>query len=199
MNRYLDDILQPRGASSARPFIRPLQKRNSSRTHLSLSIITLLTPGVIFLGPALVRLLFACFIIAVVRLILDDHFGTFIRKRVVVGAIVLAIPIITTVRVVWAQIKKRRRATALGAQVVPMVSGKWLGNLDVFIQLVNNFRYGYPGKKWPGPYYRFTAHNKPVGEDYWEWIEQLGTTFDPHIFWEDTILTFEPENIKVCL
>jgi hypothetical protein len=146
-----------------------------------------------------VRFLFACFIIAVVRFILDDHFGTFIRKRVIVGAIVLAIPIITTVRVVWAQIKKRRRATALGAQVVPMVSGKWLGNLDVFIQLVNNFRYGYPGKKWPGPYYRFTAHNKPLGEDYWEWIEQLGTTFDPHIFWEDTILTFEPENIKVCL
>jgi len=124
--------------------------------------MTLLTPGVIFLGPALGRLLFACFIIAVVRFILDDHFGIFIRKRVVVGAIVLAIPIITTVRVVWAQIKKRRRAAALGAQVVPMVSGKWLGNLDVLIQLVNNFRYGYPGElKWPGPYsyYRFTAHN----------------------------------------
>ena len=165
--------------------------------------MTLLTPGVIFLGPALVRLLFACFIIAVVRFILDDHFGIFIRKRVVVGAIVLAIPIITTVRVVWAQIKKRRRAAALGAQVVPVVSGKWLGNLDVLIQLVNNIRYGYPGKlKWPGPYYGTTDSlliTEPLGEDYWEWIEQLGTTFDAHVFWEDTIFTFEPENIKVRL
>jgi hypothetical protein len=109
--------------------------------------MTLLTPGVIFLGPAFVRFFFACFIIAVVRFILDDHFGIFIRKRVVAGAIVLAIPIITTVRVVWAQMKKRRRAAVLGAQDVPMVSGKWLGNLDVLIQIVNNLRYGYPGKK----------------------------------------------------
>ena len=32
-----------------------------------------------------------------------------------------------------------------------------------------------------------------LGEDYWEWIEQLGTAFDLHIF------TFKPENIKVHL
>jgi hypothetical protein len=45
---------------------------------------------------------------------------------------------------------------------------------------------------------RFTAHTKPIADGHLGWIEQLGTTYDLHIFWEDLIFTFEPEHVKVC-
>jgi hypothetical protein len=106
--------------------------------------MALLTPGVIFLSRTFVL---PCLVIAAVRFILDVHFGVFIPKRVVFGATVLAVPIITSLRLTWAQIKKRRRATALGARLVPKVPGKRLGNFDVLVQVINNVRHGYPGKR----------------------------------------------------
>ncbi|KIM86354.1 hypothetical protein PILCRDRAFT_816295 [Piloderma croceum F 1598] len=157
------------------------KKRSCSRTLLPLSAMALLTPGVIFLSRTFVSLLLPCLVIAAVRFILDDRFGILIPKRVVFGATVLAVPIITTIRSTWAQIKKRRRAAALGARLVPKVPGKRLGNFDVLVQVINNVRHGYPA------------------DGHSEWIEQLGTTYDLHIFWDDIIFTYEPEHVKTIL
>ncbi|KIM86025.1 hypothetical protein PILCRDRAFT_816571 [Piloderma croceum F 1598] len=143
--------------------------------------MTLLTPGIVFLSRAFLSLLFPCFVIAASRIILDNHFGIFIPKRFVIGATVLAIPIITTIRICWAQIKTRRRAAALDSRVAPTITGKWLGNFDIVKEIVKIVQHGY------------------LGDGHWEWIEQLGTTYNLRIFWEDTMVTYEPEHIKTIL
>jgi len=158
-----------------------------------------MTPGVIFLSRTFLSLLFPCIVIATVRFILDDHFGIFIPKRIVIATTVLGIPIITTIRLGWVQIKRRRRAAVLGARVPPMVTGKWLGNLDLLKEIANNIKHGYPGKRWRATFILILAiHNQSTGDGIWEWIEQLGTTYNLRIFWEDIVFTYEPENIKVC-
>jgi hypothetical protein len=105
-----------------------------------------LTPGLIFLSGAFVPLLLPCLVIAGLRFILDDHFGILIPKRVLFGATVLAVPIVTTIRLTWVQIKKQRRAAALGARLVPKVPGKRPGNFDVMVQMIN-IQHGYLSKR----------------------------------------------------
>jgi len=105
-----------------------------------------LTPGVIFLGRAFAFLLLPCLVTAAVRFILDNHFGILIPKRVVFGATVLAMPIVTTIHLTWVQIKKQRRAAALGARLVPKVPGKRPGNFDVLVQVIN-VQHGYLSKR----------------------------------------------------
>jgi hypothetical protein len=109
--------------------------------------MTLLTPGIIFLSRAFIYLLFPCLAIATLRIILDNHFGIVIPGRFVIGATVLAIPIITTIRLGWAQIKTRRRAAALDSRVAPTVTGKWLGNLDILKEIAKLAQHGYLGKR----------------------------------------------------
>jgi len=109
--------------------------------------MTLLTPGIIFLSRVFVSLLLPCLVIAILRIVLDNHFGIFIPKRIVIGATVLAIPIITTIRLCWTQIKIRRRAAALDSRVAPTVTGKWLGNLDILKGIVEVAQHGYLGKR----------------------------------------------------
>lgn len=40
-------------------------------------------------------------------------------------------------------------------------------------------------------------HSCPLVDAQTEWMSQLGPTMNLRIFWEDVILTAEPENIKV--
>jgi hypothetical protein len=107
-----------------------------------LSAMSPLTPGVIFLSRTFVSLLLPGLVTAAVRFILDNHFYILIPKRVVFGATVLAMPIVTTIRLTWVQIRKQRRAAALGARLVPTVPGKRPGNFDVLAQVMN-VRHGY--------------------------------------------------------
>jgi len=79
------------------------------------------------------------------------------------------------------EFKQRRRAAAIGARIVPRVNGKWPGNVDILIRLLDNWRLGYPS------------------DGFVEWMDELGSTFDLHIFWEDVIFTAEPELIKTIL
>lgn len=104
--------------------------------------MAIITPGIILLSRAFVSLLLLCAVIGLAGFILDNYFGIFVSKWILVVATVLVIPL----RLSWADVQKHRRAAALGARVAPSV-GRWPGNLDVLLGLVKNFRHGYPGKQ----------------------------------------------------
>lgn len=105
-----------------------------------------LTPGAIFVGRAIVALLFACGVLVTVRYILSDHFGIVISTQVCLAATAVLLPQVVYVPYCLAQLQHRRRAAALGARVAPKVVGKWPGNLDRLIAVVSNIQNGYLGK-----------------------------------------------------
>jgi hypothetical protein len=108
--------------------------------------MAIITPGIIFLSRAFVSLLLLCAVIGLAGFVLDDYFGIFVSRWILIVATVLVIPVIATLHSSWALVKKHRRAAALGARVAPTINGSWPGNLDVLLELVKNVRHGYPGK-----------------------------------------------------
>lgn len=104
-----------------------------------------LTPGVVFLSRGFISFLFPCGIIAVVRYILDAHFGIFISFPYLALVAVVFVPIALVVRYWYRQLYTRRRAAALGARLVPKLPGK-IGNVDKLMQLLRSMKHGYCGK-----------------------------------------------------
>ncbi|KAG2143714.1 cytochrome P450 [Suillus clintonianus] len=76
---------------------------------------------------------------------------------------------------------QKRKAKRLGARLVPRVQGKWPGNLDKVVNMVLKSENEYLGR--------------PIEDE----IKLLGPTVNFRFFWEDSILTTEPQHIKTML
>lgn len=59
---------------------------------------------------------------------------------------ILSIPLAFVIRVQWTLFRDKRAAAALGATLAPTPPGKWPGNLDILVKLVQQFKGGYPGE-----------------------------------------------------
>ncbi|KAG1847196.1 cytochrome P450 [Suillus subalutaceus] len=73
---------------------------------------------------------------------------------------------------------QQRKANRLGARLVPRVRGKWPGNLDTVVNMVLRNENEYLGR--------------PIEDE----IKVLGPTINLRFFWEDLIVTTEPQHIK---
>lgn len=104
-----------------------------------------LTPGIVFLGHGFLSILFPCGTIAVVRYILDAHFGIFVSLPCLALVAVVLLPIALMVRYWYGQLYYRRRAAAFGARVAPKLPGKF-GNVDRLMQLIWSMKHGYCGQ-----------------------------------------------------
>ncbi|KIM86057.1 hypothetical protein PILCRDRAFT_816605 [Piloderma croceum F 1598] len=140
-----------------------------------------LTPGAIFLSRCLVSLLLPSAVIAGTRFILKTQFDIFIPIWALVTGGALGIPVVIIAQLVWAEIYQRRRAAALGARFVPRVVGRWPGNIDVLIDAIEKMRNSYPA------------------DGQWDLMKHYGTTYNFYLTWEDTIMTYDPDNIKTIL
>lgn len=108
--------------------------------------MALVTPGLAFLGRALLSLAFPCAIIATIRFILNDHFGLSISTWSLAAGIAIGVPLMMAVRIGIDEVTQRRRAAALGARIAPRIQGKWPGNLDILRTMLKISREGYPGR-----------------------------------------------------
>ncbi|KZP22481.1 cytochrome P450 [Athelia psychrophila] len=139
-----------------------------------------LTPGVLFLARGALKLVFPCVLIGILRYILDAHFGIAISiARIVLGAAAL-IPLAIAAKRGYGQLYIRRRAAALGAQIVPSLPGR-IGNVDRLMQIVRS------------------VEDDMCGEVHSSWIQECGTTLNANILWEDMIFTTEPDHVKAIL
>jgi hypothetical protein len=66
-------------------------------------------------------------------------------KYITWSALIAAVPLVVFVRACTYEWKKRSRAKALGASLAPVSNGKWLGNYDVLLHLLENVKNGYIG------------------------------------------------------
>jgi hypothetical protein len=104
------------------------------------------TPGLTFVGRALLSLLFPCTFIAGVQYILNNQFDIIIPTWFLITVALIGLPVVMAIRVGIDEIKQRRKATAMGARMLPRVSGKWPGNVDLVVRQLENWRNGYPGR-----------------------------------------------------
>lgn len=111
-----------------------------------LCTMPVLTPGVLFLGRGLASLLFSCAIIFAGRYVLDAHLGVHIPSSVLATAFVVLFPLLLLLRYYWGQYDEHRRAAALGARVVPRLAGKWPGNFDKLLEIIESVDSGYIGE-----------------------------------------------------
>ncbi|KAH7906604.1 cytochrome P450, partial [Hygrophoropsis aurantiaca] len=139
------------------------------------------TPGVIYLT----RLTFsvfipcACVIFAVIR---GSAFaGLDLSLWLISAFLSVAIPLGFAVYVAFGEAVKRRKATSLGARMIPRVQGKWLGNLDALVDIITR------------------AENDYVGQMLKYWLNDIGPTMNLWFLWEDIIVTTEPNHIKTIL
>jgi hypothetical protein len=160
-NQITDSQLpRSRSASNTRPWCNAVGRRIRSyyrrdlrqhKVHFllhfsSISIMAFLSPAAIFLTRSAESLLFPCSIMVAARYILSHHFDIYIATPVLVAATPILLLLAAYIRYSLAQIQQRRRAAALGARVAPKLVGKWPGNLDQLIALVNNIHNEYLGE-----------------------------------------------------
>ena len=88
----------------------------------------------------------------------------------------------------------------MGAVLAPRYNGKWIGNWDLTVKFMQEFKNGYPGActdrrdNWT-----FVSQVGFVEDSLWIVIRECGTAVNTRVVWVDSLFTIDPENIKVGL
>ncbi|KAG1834831.1 cytochrome P450 [Suillus variegatus] len=139
------------------------------------------SPGVAYLTRGLLSVIFptASSVIIVGRLACLQGFpvSPWLLSAMVLGAVPLGFAAYIFVD----EISQRRKATRLGARLVPRVQGKWPGNLDKLVNVILTLEVEYLGQ--------------PVLDE----MKELGPTLNYRCLWEDYIVTTEPQHVKTIL
>ncbi|KAG1800354.1 cytochrome P450 [Suillus plorans] len=139
------------------------------------------SPGVAYLTRGLLSVIFptASSVIIIGRLACLQGFpvSPWLLSVVVLGAAPLWLAAYIFVGV----ISQRRKATRLGARLVPCIQGRWPGNLDKLLNTIQRFKVEYLGQ--------------PVLDE----MKELGPTLNYRCLWEDYIVTTEPQHVKTIL
>lgn len=139
------------------------------------------SPGVAYLSRGLLSVVVpaASAVIIVVRLasLKGVRVSPWLMSAVVLGAA----PLGFAAYVLADEISQQRKAKRLGARLIPRIKGKWPGNLDKVVTMVMKNENEYLGR--------------PIEEE----IKVLGPTINFRFFWEDLILTTDPQHIKTIL
>ncbi|KAG9317011.1 cytochrome P450 [Chiua virens] len=94
---------------------------------------------------------------------------------------VASFPLVFAYSVVYADYRNQRDAATNGAVLAPLVPSKWPGGLDLLFSSLNDFKNGY------------------LGETLEQQRQEIGNTFTTRIFWENKLVTTEPEHVKAIL
>jgi hypothetical protein len=155
-----------------------------------------MTPGLQFLRYRLPILLTPVSLVIILNRI-AARTSVVIPVWVYVIVATLPIPAYAAIRIVLRNSSERRCAAALGAQLAPVVRGKWPGNLNVSNRMAQNFEHGYLGKRYLASKLPAIPHTFVAGDGLWEFSEELGPAFNMSALWKSIIVTSEPSYIKV--
>ncbi|KAF8590882.1 cytochrome P450 [Ramaria rubella] len=98
-----------------------------------------------------------------------------------ISAYLVATPAVLVLQIISLRMREEREIKTLGARRVPQVPTYWPGGVDALLAAVESFSHGYVG-------------------DLWEDLNQsIGPIFNLRLFWQDMIVTTEPEHIKAIL
>ncbi|KAI5115359.1 hypothetical protein M0805_009652 [Coniferiporia weirii] len=139
------------------------------------------TPGILFLLRVLPVILLPDVGLYTFLYALDEAFGVSLPPWLRWAALIAVGPFVLSLKVLQDGRTQTREAARRGAIRVPVIPGKWPGNIDVLLNLVKAFETGY------------------IAEPFWPVVEKLGKVFGTRILWVGGIFTIEPEHIKQVL
>lgn len=104
-----------------------------------------LTPGILFIIQALASLSVPALSVFGSLHVLNYILGISLPSVLKWTLVIFAGPIILIVRGLFTSLKRKREMHDLRAREVPIIPGKWPGNLDVLLYLLKVFETGYIG------------------------------------------------------
>lgn len=125
--------------------------------------------------------------------------GVEVPKWLIITGALVAAPTLGRLYVALRDFRLKRRASALGARVVPKVRGTKIGNLDVVERTMKNTEMGYVGTFVLHPRLSQAEETSYSGEDMRDSLATLGQTFNLNIMYSDLIFTTSPEHVKLML
>lgn len=103
-----------------------------------------LTPGLRYLAGGAAYSSFLVIGVFPLQHLLKWAFGAHIPTWVAIVTSLATFPVGAIIRLSFKEWKDRRDAGIMGAQIVPKITGKWLGNVDVLRMLKEVWDSGYP-------------------------------------------------------
>ncbi|KAF5387696.1 hypothetical protein D9615_000007 [Tricholomella constricta] len=138
-------------------------------------------PGIAYLVNRLPTLLSPLIAVYILNRLLLECLGAHLPLWAVIVPAVLSIPVALLLKVSFVDFIDHRRAAALGAVLPPRVEDKWPAGVGLLLQSIDNLKTGYPG------------------ENFNEWAEKYGNTFNVRVLLENRFFTAEPDYIKAIL
>jgi hypothetical protein len=156
------------------------------------------SPGVAYLARGLLSVIVPAASSVIIAVRLASLKGIRVSPWLISAVILGAAPLGFAAYVLADGRSQQRKANRLGARLVPRIKGKWPGNLDKIVKMVLKNENEYLGTASVSciPCSCFTEPYFCLGRPIEDEIKVLGPTINFRFFWEDLILTTEPQHIK---
>ncbi|KAG2354387.1 cytochrome P450 [Suillus spraguei] len=139
------------------------------------------SPGVAYLARGLLSVVVPAASSVIILVRLASLRGVRVSPWFISAAVLGAVPLGFAAYVLADERSQRQKANRLGARLVPRMQGKWPGNLDKVVNIV------------------LRSENEYLGRGLEDEMKVLGPTINCYFFWEDLIMTTEPQHIKTIL
>ena len=160
-----------------------------------------LTPGLRYLAGAALSLAIPAIGGVAIQLLLNRALDARIPTWIVIFGSLVIVPVEGGIRLFLKEWRDRQEAAVMGAQLVPKVRGKLLGNLDVVRKVREAWTTGYPGAcsliDLPSP----EVFNEIVslGDVLDDFFDFHGSMFNLYPVYSDLFFTMSPEHLKLML
>ena len=102
-----------------------------------------LAPGVVLLAKTIATLLLPSAVLVAANSIAKSHFGASVPNWVLWTACLASAPVLLTCAVWYAILREKYGAWKLGAQPLPRLRGKWIGGIDILVNIFDAHKHGY--------------------------------------------------------
>jgi hypothetical protein len=156
------------------------------------------SPGVAYLARSLLSVVVPAASSVIILVRLASLKGVRVSPWLISTVVLGAAPLVFAAHVLVDGKLQQRKANRLGARLIPRLQGKWPGNLDKLVNMVMRSENEYLGTVSVTciPYSCFTESSCCLGRHLEDEMKVLGPTINFRFFWEDLIMTTEPQHIK---
>ncbi|THH31315.1 hypothetical protein EUX98_g2873 [Antrodiella citrinella] len=138
-------------------------------------------PGIPLLCKTVGGLLLPSAVLVATSRLANTYFGITAPSWLLWTACLLSSPFLITCTVWYTILRERYGAWKLGAEPLPRLSGKWIGDVDLLIQIFKFYKNGY------------------FFEPLWNATDTIGPMYDSFCLWEHDIICCSPDIMKIIL
>ncbi|TCD70445.1 hypothetical protein EIP91_003526 [Steccherinum ochraceum] len=140
-----------------------------------------LTPGVPLLAKTIVGLCVPSVVLIALSRSANKHFAITVPAWLLWATCLASVPFLVVCAIWYTILHERYGTWKLGAQPLPRLRGKWIGDIDLLLEIFRTYKKGY--------FY----------DTLWDGSDAIGPSYDTFALWEHDIITCDPDVIKTIL